>query len=130
MTTHDAEMHSFRQWWQRAVRTGHGFAQVGLLHQDIFVRERQRVWLFGLVLPLMAVLGFVISPLLAWIVLGLYAASYFRCALGLVREGLNVQQAGSQAVLLTLSKFPNLLGVVKFYWRRYRATDIELIEYK
>ncbi|MEM6500030.1 MAG: glycosyltransferase family A protein, partial [Pseudomonadota bacterium] len=32
MTMHDADMHSFTQWWRRAVRSGHGFAQVGNLH--------------------------------------------------------------------------------------------------
>jgi len=28
MTIHDADMHHFRQWWMRAVRSGYGYAQV------------------------------------------------------------------------------------------------------
>ena len=42
MTRHDAAMLRFGQWWQRAVRTGHGFAQVGHLHPEYFVKERKR----------------------------------------------------------------------------------------
>ena len=35
-THHDAAMLHFAQWWQRAIRSGHGFAQVGDLHARHF----------------------------------------------------------------------------------------------
>ena len=37
MTRHDAAMTRTSQWWRRAVRTGHGFAQVGDLHPEYFI---------------------------------------------------------------------------------------------
>ena len=44
MTRHDAAILHFRQWWQRAVRCGHGFAQVGDLHSDYFTVERRAAY--------------------------------------------------------------------------------------
>lgn len=131
MTLHDAEMTRFGQWWRRAVRTGHGFAQVGHLHPDFFVAERRRAWLFALLLPL-----FALSSLwLGWGPVALAAAayllSYARTARGLVkREGLAPRAALHQAVFLTLSKFPNLIGMLTYYARRARGAKMRIIEYK
>lgn len=88
MTRHDAAMSRFSQWWKRAVRTGHGFAQVGHLHPDFFVAERRRVLIYGLALPLAILLSLFLSPWLAVALLGFYALNYIRTARGLIREGL------------------------------------------
>jgi GT2 family glycosyltransferase len=130
MTRHDAAMTRFSQWWKRAVRTGHGFAQVGFLHPDYFVRERRRAWLFAVVLPVAAFIGAAFSPWALVAVLALYLASYLRTAQGLVREGLTVREAAHHALFLTLSKFPNLLGMITFHLRRLRGADMRIIEYK
>lgn len=131
MTRHDADMTTFGQWWQRAVRTGHGFAQVGYLHPDYFVAERRRVMVFGLALPL----GFALALLTGWLlvalaVLALYAVSYLRTVQGLVNEGLSRPEAQRHAGLLTLSKFPNLIGMGIFRWRMLRNGPMRIIEYK
>ena len=86
MTCHDAGMTRFGQWWRRAVRSGHGFAQVGAVHSGYFARERRRVWLYGLALPLLAVAGLVWGPLLM-VVLAAYVADWHAAALRLVRAG-------------------------------------------
>lgn len=131
MTRHDADMHGFGQWWQRAVRTGHGFAQVGYLHPEYFVRERQRAWVYGAFLPLLAMLGAFVSPAVPVLILGVYLFSYVRTAQGLEhREGLSRQEAFKHAALLTLSKFPNLLGMLIFARRRLTRADMRIIEYK
>lgn len=132
MTRHDANMLRFGQWWQRAVRTGHGFAQVGYLHPDYFVRERRRVLVFGLLLPSLFLMSLALGlPLVfsALIVL-LYAASYGRTVQGLVQEGLALKDAARHAGLLTLSKFPNLIGMGIFHWRMLRNGPMRIIEYK
>ncbi|WP_319825115.1 glycosyltransferase [Thalassovita sp.] len=131
MTLHDANMTRFSEWWRRAVRSGHGFAQVGALHPDHFVAERRRVWLFGAVLPLIILIGLAQG---IWAVLflglGIYGLSYMRTVSGLQREGLPRQQAKRLSVLLSLSKFPNFLGMLTYYKRRLTGADMRIIEYK
>ena len=130
MTRHDAAMHRFAQWWKRAERTGHGFAQVGQLHPDYFVKERRRVLVYGLLLPVAALIGALIAWPLALIPLALYALNYLRTARGLIREGLPANRAWRHAVLLTLSKFPNLVGMARYHWRRLTGRAMRIIEYK
>lgn len=130
MTRHDADMHRFGQWWTRAVRTGHGFAQVGHLHPDYFIRERRRVWLYGLALPLAILLAALINPWLALPLLAVYLLNYLRTTQGLQRQDLPRREAARHALLLTLSKFPNLIGMVTYYWRHARRAQMRIIEYK
>ena len=131
MTRHDAAMYRFGQWWQRAVRSGHGFAQVGALHPDYFVTERRRVLIFGGVLPAIALIGLLLGAYwLVLAVLALYALSYVRTVMGLRREGLPPREALTHAVFLSLSKFPNLQGMLTYWRRRMNRRDMEIIEYK
>lgn len=130
MTYHDAAMLRFPQWWQRAIRSGHGFAQVGDLHPSHFRNERRRVWLFGAVLPFLFIVGVVMSLWLLLLVLLAYATSYVRTVEGLRKAGLPLKTALRHSVLLFLSKFPNLIGVTRYWKRKRRGWDMEIIEYK
>ena len=131
MTRHDAAMTRFGQWWRRAERSGHGFAQVGWLHSDYFTRERKRVWVWGVVMPLIALTGLFTTLWLTALVLLAYLASWLRSAQGLVRnDGLPWRQALHHGVFLTVSKFPNLIGMLRFHLRRLRGRDMRIIEYK
>ncbi len=130
MTRHDADMHRFGQWWQRSVRNGHGFAQLGALHGTHLARERGRVYVFGLLLPLVALAGLATNP---WIVAGvaaLYAGSYASALRGLLRDGIAPGLAWRYAGLLTLSKLPNLVGMARFWVRRLAGRAMQIIEYK
>jgi len=129
MTRHDAAMTRFGQWWRRAVRSGHGFAQVGDLHAGYFARERARVWVYGLALPVLALAGLVWGPLLA-LVLAAYVLSYLKTVQGLRGEGLATGTALHHGVFLTLSKFPNLIGMLTYHWRKWRGAAMRIIEYK
>lgn len=130
MTRHDAAMTRFDQWWRRAVRAGHGFAQVGDLHPGYFHSEKRRVLLFGLILPVVALLGALWTPAVPLAVLALYVLSYLRALRGLQAEGLPAPQARRHAVFLTLSKFPNLWGMAKYHLTRARNRRPEIIEYQ
>ncbi|WP_164659686.1 glycosyltransferase family 2 protein [Tropicibacter sp. Alg240-R139] len=130
MTRHDAAMTHFSQWWRRAVRAGHGFAQVGDLHDGYFRTEKSRVLLFGLILPLIALFGTAWSMWVPGMVLGLYALSYMRTVAGLQNERLPPAEARKHALFLTLSKFPNLLGMAKYRLSRVRNRTPEIIEYQ
>lgn len=130
MSLHDAAILRFGQWWQRAVRAGHGFAQVGGLHPGHFVAARRRVWLWGAVLPVVAVAGLVAAPLVTVAAGGLYAASYLRGLHRFRRGGMAGRDARTASALITLSKVPNLQGMLLHHWRRARRRDARLIEYK
>lgn len=130
MTRHNAAMLRFGQWWRRAVRTGHGFAQVGHLHPEYFRTERRRVLIFALALPLLFLLGLAVWPPLGLAVLALYVVSHLRSIRGLRADGLSPRMAHRLALLLTLSKFPNLVGMTRFHLRRLRGADMRIIEYK
>ncbi len=126
MTLHDAAMTRFGQWWQRAKRAGHGFAQLGRMHPPHFLRERVRVWVYGLALPLIFVLGLFTWRWLSVAVLALYALSFWKTWRGLSGQPM----AARQAALLTLAKFPNLLGMLTYHRRRRTGDDMRIIEYK
>lgn len=130
MTRHDAAMTTFGQWWRRAVRTGHGFAQIGHLHPEYFRTERRRVLVFGLLLPALFVLGLFATPMLSLVVVALYLVSHLRSIRGLRRDGLPPRSARRLAILLTLSKFPNLIGMATFRARHLSGSDMRIIEYK
>ena len=130
MTHHDANMLQFGQWWNRAVRTGHGFEQVNGLHPEYFVRERRRMWIYGGVLPLLALIGAMFFWPLLVAVLALFALSYLRTARGLMKSGLPKLRAAHHAFYLFLSKFPNIVGAATYHMRKRRGADMEIIEYK
>lgn len=130
MTRHDAAMGRFGQWWQRSVRSGHGFAQVGALHPGYFHRERLRVWGYGALLPLASFWAMVIFGALGAGALLIYPLSLLRTARGLRQAGLGRRMALHQAFYLTLVKFPNLWGMILYHWQNLRGRSSRIIEYK
>jgi GT2 family glycosyltransferase len=138
MTRHDAAMTRFAQWWQRAVRAGHAFAQIGDMHPAHFRPERRRIVFYAIVLPffLLIALGLAVMGArgaglsLAVAVAAAYALSWWRTARGLAGGGLPAPEARRHALLLTLSKIPNLIGALTYHVRRWRRREMHLIEYK
>lgn len=131
MTHHDIAMTRLSEWWRRAERAGHGFAEVGGMVPDHFRKERLRAWVYGGLLPLVALAGLAGGTpwIVALVALG-YAASWARTARGLHGLGMEGRQAVTQAGFLTLSKFPNLQGMLRFHVRRLFGLERRLIEYK
>ena len=129
MTRHDADMHRFGQWWARAVRAGHAFAQVGTLFPDHWRAERRRVLVYGLALPISILLALATQPWLAVLLALAYPLNLSRTAQGLAAEGVQ-DHRWALAGLLTLSKFPNLVGMARFWYRRATGAQMRLIEYK
>ncbi|MFV0491068.1 MAG: glycosyltransferase [Pseudorhodobacter sp.] len=126
MTRHDAAMTSFGQWWKRTIRTGHCFAQINRMHPPHFAREKLRIWAYGLVLPLIFLLGLITWGWISLAVTALYALSWWKTWHGLKGQPMAFRQAG----LLTLAKLPNLLGMLTYYRRAQKGEDMRIIEYK
>ncbi|PSL19180.1 glycosyltransferase [Shimia abyssi] len=130
MTRHDADMTRFSQWWQRAVRAGHGYGEAAARHPGRFRRELLRAWVYGAVLPVLGLVGLVANCWLLAVVLAAYLLNFIRTSKGLQNAGLSAQAARAHGALITLSKLPNLLGLLKYYRRRMTGQDMRIIEYK
>lgn len=127
MTAHDAAMTRFSQWWRRARRAGHAYAEGAALHgretdERYNVAEVRRALLWGLILPAVTLLGALILTPWALLLLGLYPAQIVR----LMRRGFDA----AEAVFLTLAKFPETQGVLGYWWSRLTGRPRHLIEYK
>jgi GT2 family glycosyltransferase len=124
MTWHDAAMTRFSQFWRRARRAGHAFAEGAALHgappERHWVAETRRALIWGLALPLVAFLGALITPW-ALALLLLYPAQVLR---------LSRRDGWENGLFLTLGKPAQALGAVEYYLSRLRGTRRGLIEYK
>lgn len=131
MTLHDAALHRFSQWWKRATRGGYAYAQGAHLHgkppERHWVRESRRAWLWGLWIPLIVVLAALFIGPWALLALAIYPIQVIR--LGAANGG-TAAHTWLRAGALVLSKFPEMLGQLKFTWDRLRGIDSLIIEYK
>ncbi|MEM6941130.1 MAG: glycosyltransferase [Pseudomonadota bacterium] len=125
MTWHDAALSRFAQWWRRSVRAGHAFAEGAALHgaapERHWVRETRRAVMWGAVFPSVVMLAALfISP---WALLSLFAypAQVFR-----LRNLSGIQWA----IFNILGKFPEAIGVVKFWANSALGARSRIIEYK
>lgn len=135
MALHDAAMMRFRQWWKRAVRSGHAYAESAHLHRQSprkpWRREVMRNWLWGLIVPIVALS-------LAWPTYGislallvLYPVWMWRIARERRRRLADTtSDAWLYAFFCMLGKAPSALGQFVFWWRRLRGRRSALIEYK
>lgn len=130
MTLHDAAMTRFGQFWKRARRGGHAWAEGAALHgappERHGVRAVRRALLWGAVLPGAIVVALPVSLSGALVLALLYPAQIARLAM----RGGGTRAAGEAAFLLTLGKFPEALGALEYRWRRWRGRPSGLIEYK
>ncbi len=130
MTQHDAAIYRFGQWWKRAVRAGHGFAQVGDMHKGYFAASRRRVLFYAVVLPLFSIVGLLVWWPLVMVAVLIYLASFAKTTMGLIGAGKTVGSAMHHALFMVLSKFPNLIGFIQYYQRKRRGSEMRIIEYK
>lgn len=133
-TLHDADMHHFRQWWTRAKRCGHAYAQVRALHGDgeqaKFVTELRRTWIFGALVPGGALVLTVPTLGLSWGALGFYPLNAVRIAAGTHRRGFSWPDSLAWGASCALSPIPQALGAAKFFLDKLRRRRPEIIEYK
>ncbi|WP_182085898.1 glycosyltransferase family A protein [Aureimonas sp. ME7] len=130
MTSHDAAITRFSQWWRRMVRGGHAFAEVAARHVGspfgIWRHEARRALAWGLVLPALIVLAApVVHPAFGLAAL-VYPLQVARLALRDRGEG-----AWTRALFQTLAKFPEAQGALRFHLHRLSGRGRgALIEYK
>lgn len=134
MATHDADIHSFAQWWTRAVRSGHAIGQraslngAGPMHDCR--RDLRSALAWGLAMPGLA-LALVppthgASLLLGTAGLGVLAARVYRHRR---RRGDTSRDAWLYARHLVLAKFAQVIGLARFQLNALRG-QFRIIEYK
>jgi GT2 family glycosyltransferase len=134
MTLHDAAMFHVSQWWQRAKRAGHGYAQVSSLHGEPparkFSGEKKRVLTWGVGVP--AALLALAPPSIGTSLLlaGVYPLRALRIARNARREGLSVRASAVWGASCALSSFPEAVGMAKFHIDRLLSREPTIIEYK
>lgn len=130
MTRHDAAILRFVQWWIRSVRSGYGLAEVCRLHWNssvtLWKRELIRAIFWAGLLPGFICLAALFHPPSLAAIL-IYPAQI--CRIAMIR-GATSSLSWTYAAFVTLAKFAELQGILRFYWRRLRGRTVELIEYK
>lgn len=131
MTLHDANMTQFKQWWKRSVRAGYAFAEGASIHgappEFHWVAESRRATLWAGVIPMIALLGFLVNPVLGLGLLMIYPLQVLRMT---YKSSLPLRKAFLHSVFLLLGKFPEQVGQCKFSWNRLTNKNGQLIEYK
>lgn len=139
MTGHDLAMTRFSQYWRRAVRAGHAYAEVEhrlrdtatpLWREDVQRNRRRGPLILGLLAggPLLALLFKSLWPLLiCWgVFAALVARSYRRSAW----KGGDRLTRWLYAVHSHVQQIPILLGQLSYWRNRRRGQRQRLIEYK
>lgn len=138
MTQHDAAMTRFGQYWRRAKRSGHAYAELawrGRGAPDPLWRRRVRsILIWALLLPVLilatALAGWFAPRILAVtaLLLALYPAQILRMAVRDRARGFGF--ALRHAALLIAGKFAELQGVALYHKRRLAGATARIIEYK
>lgn len=134
MTLHDAQMTCFGQWWKRAKRAGHAYTEGAWLHgrepERHWVKESRSIWLWGLLLPVLALgmawptHGFSLLLLVGYPVVG------GRVFVNLRRQNICPKHAALYAFSCVLGKFAQVEGALGFLQSQLLDTKSTLIEYK
>jgi GT2 family glycosyltransferase len=140
MAVHDGGMMTFRQWWLRAVRNGHAYAENAALRavdgERGSLRPVASMLLWGLLAPLAAIVGAAavpFQPRAAVIPLGVvsgYLLLIARIHRSSRRLGEPHRDAALYALFCVLAKLPHCLGAARYWIARARRRPSALIEYK
>jgi GT2 family glycosyltransferase len=134
MVLHDAAMTRFAQWWRRAVRAGHAYAEGASMHgasaERHWVAETRRIWIWAALLPIIVLCGSLSTSGAAVLLLWAYPLSAMRVYSAMRRRGVSRGDALAYGLFLTLGKFAELHGMLKYHLRRMRGKTPTLIEYK
>ncbi len=124
MTWHDSDLHSLYQWYKRAVRTGHAFAEVAWKHRKFperyWFRHNARIFGWGLLLPIVFGLLSLYNIRLLGLFL-IYPIQVLRIA---------IKEDWLYAYFCVLVKFPQAIGQAKFFFNKLLGKKSALIEYK
>ena len=133
MTLHDAQMLHFSQWWKRALRAGHAYAEGASLHgreDGHWKKESKSIWFWGCYLPVLAFGLAMPSGGLSLLLLLGYPALFSRIFIKQRRQNISSKHAALYAISCVLGKFAQVGGTLSFLRSKLLGTKSQLIEYK
>ena len=135
MTLHDAAMKKFSQYWQRAKRSGHAYAQSCFMYWNsgakFQVRPMLSIVFWACFLPLLIASVSVVSSLLGLIVVMLYPALWLKMLLSRRSAyGDDLGSAAKYSFFILIAKWPQLIGVLEFASTCIQKRTPTIIEYK
>lgn len=131
MMLHDANMTTFAQWWKRTMRAGYAFAEGAYLHGKApeyhWVAESRRAWIWGAVIPIIILGLALVKPVWAILLVLIYPLQWLRMTFNIQQS---FKKASLQAFFLTIGKFAEVLGQIKFFLHRFTNGQSKIIEYR
>ena len=130
MTYHDADIHSFDQWFKRAKRSGYAFAEAVYRYRKnpngYWRRELLRIFLWGILLPLISTVSVIFFGPEFFLLLILYPLQIIRIGI----RSDNLRHRWLYGFFMVLSKFPESIGVISFITNSLMKKTTLIIEYK
>lgn len=140
MATHDAAMTRFSQWWRRAVRAGHAYAEGMALHahepERYNVKPLLSAAFWGLVAPLVVAVslasGFWWRPafLFGIAAVGGYLLLMSRSCFWRLRLKDPPASAALYSLMIVPAKVAHVIGAIRYILNRLLGRSSRLIEYK
>jgi glycosyltransferase involved in cell wall biosynthesis len=134
MSTHDANLLHFRQWWRRMVRSGHAYAEGFARHHREpgrhHAREMASNLAWGALLPLLILALLWPTRGLGALLLLAYPLLSLRVYRSSRRRGRNARDARLYAIFCVLSKLPSAYGQLRYWVMAALGKRSGLIEHK
>jgi glycosyltransferase involved in cell wall biosynthesis len=130
---HDAAMFRVKQWLLRAVRWGHGIAQVSSMHaassDGHYAQAKRRTLIYGGAVPLTAIVLVPPTSGISLALLLLFVLQFRR----LVEQTLNIgieKDARLWSMSCVMAQPANLVGMLLYHYRRRVGDELRIIDYK
>jgi len=134
MSLHDANILHISQWYQRAKRGGHGYANIYHLHGKsplkYFQRQIKSVLFWGLLIPLTFLISLFFVPWLAALIFCVYVAFVAKTVIRRWMDGTPFKTALYYGVLIYTGKIPEFMGILQYCKNHLLSRKHQLIEYK
>ncbi|MBY6190740.1 glycosyltransferase [Microbulbifer agarilyticus] len=134
MTSHDAAMTSFRQFWLRNKRAGFAYAARSALHatkqNPYCVREVASICFWACVFPILIISIYPFSAPIALFLILVYPAMAFRIFIRKLQRRNSFRRSLVYGVLTQIGKIPQFFGVTKFAMGQFSGRKTAIIEYK
>jgi GT2 family glycosyltransferase len=134
MTAHDAAITRFSQWWRRMTRSGYAYAEAMALHgrgpERYGVRDSLRIWLWAVGVPLLAIAPAASSRGGSLLLLALYSLLVLRMSHARVRLGDSWRDGLLYGCFVTIGRWGQLVGQLRYWLGRISDRPASLIEYK
>ncbi|MFL0810260.1 MAG: glycosyltransferase [Agarilytica sp.] len=134
MSMHDANIMHFSQWYKRAKRGGHAWANLYHIHYHTAAHHFRRkifgILFYALLLPFALIFFANVRPALAVVLIIGFLLMVSRSVVKRLLAGDAIKLALGYSALSYIAKFPELLGMYEYWKVILRKQRHTLIEYK